>query len=111
MFKKSDLKPFMLVECPYSKYVIVEYNNQLIGISDGGGWMDFYNFEEDLSCPNYSDFDIIKVWSPPYSRAALFSFDIAGRNILFDRENEKKTFTISELCKMAGVEIESVNII
>lgn len=104
----KDLKTGMVVETREGKkYLIVNRDGKLYGIGmnsymtlDGG-----YPHKSNMTWPEDSDLDIMKVFKP-----ALGSFNRMlsdERNCIWNREKVRK-MTVSEICKELGYEVEIV---
>ena len=102
----------MMFEDKIGKKIIIEFEGELICISDKPEYAELNDYKENLNVKDGFDdkFNIIKVWSAPKCKGYLLSTSTKHRKLLFKR-TEKKSLTISELCQLAGVDFDSVNII
>lgn len=102
----KDLKTGMVVETrDGTKYLIVNRDGKLYGIGmngymplDGG-----YPHKSDMTWPDGSDLDIMKVFKPELRKFSSMLSD--ERNCIWNREKVRK-MTVSEICKELGYEVE-----
>lgn len=104
----KDLKTGMVVETrDGTKYLIVNQDGKLCGIGmncymslDGR-----YPHKSDMTWPDDSDLDIMKVFKPALRKFSIMLSD--ERNCIWNREKVRK-MTASEICKELGYEVEIV---
>lgn len=104
----KDLKTGMVVETRGGKkYLIVNRDGELCGI----GMNNYMMFggerphKSNMTWPNDSDLDIMKVFKPALGRFDYMLSD--ERNCIWNREEARK-MTVSEICKELGYEVEIV---
>lgn len=104
----KDLKTGMVVETrDGTKYLIVNQDGKLYGIGmnvymslDGR-----YPHKSDMTWPDDSDLDIMKVFKPALRKFSIMLSDEC--NCIWNREKVRK-MTASEICKELGYEVEIV---
>ena len=104
----KDLKTGMVVETrDGTKYLIVNQDGKLYGIGmnvymslDGR-----YPHKSDMTWPDDSDLDIMKVFKPALRKFSTMLSDEC--NCIWNREKVRK-MTASEICKELGYEVEIV---
>lgn len=104
----KDLKTGMVVETRNgTKYLIVNQDGKLYGIGMNG-YMSLdgrYPHKSDMTWPDDSDLDIMKVFKPALRKFSIMLSD--ERNCIWNREKVRK-MTVSEICKELGYEVEIV---
>lgn len=102
----KDLKTGMVVETREGKkYLIVNLDGKLCGI----GMNNYMMFcgerphKSNMTWPDDSDLDIMKVFKPALGRFGYMLSD--ERNCIWNREEVRK-MTVSEICKELGYEVE-----
>ena len=104
----KDLQTGMVVETrDGTKYLIVNLDGGLCGIGmncyttlDGA-----YPHKSNMTWPNNSDLDIMKVFKPALREFSDMLSD--EHNCIWNREEVRK-MTVSEICKELGYEVEIV---
>lgn len=102
----KDLKTGMVVETRNgTKYLVVNRDGELCGIGmncymtlDGR-----YPHKSNMTWPNDSSLDIMKVFKPELRKFSIMLSD--ERNCIWKRE-EVRRMTVSEICKELGDEVE-----
>ena len=95
-FTKDDLKPFMLVITrDNSKFIVC---NDFIINEDKKITILFDSYSFDMKIKYSREYDIMKVYSVPFSKFGFLEFDnIQDRTLLWERE-EIKEMTFEEIC-------------
>lgn len=110
--KKKDLKVGMVVEDREGELsMLMPYDNvdyDLV-LSNRNSWIRFKNFNNDLTHNKFEDLDIMKVYGfTNYpTQATIVSTD--NRELLWERKEEKKKMTVSEVENILGYGIEIVS--
>ena len=110
--KKTDLKVGMVVKlrcgelhmlmpCGNAKYDLVLF--------DGNGWLRFNDFEDDLTDKDDTNYDIMKVYGFSHYANQVMSFKTNERELLWERKEEKKKMTVSEIESILGYEVEIIS--
>lgn len=102
----KDLKTGMVVETRNgTKYLIVNRDGKLYGIGTNS-YMSLdgkYPHKSNMTWPDGSDLDIMKVFKPA---SGSFNHMLSDeRNCIWKREKVRK-MTVSEICKELGYEVE-----
>ena len=105
--KKSDLKPGMVVEyASGEKRLVVTINNALYLISRAS-FADVESFNDDLTCSNNPDINIVKIYLP--REAASLSALFECKNCIWERQKET-VLTIQEIADKFGIPVEQIRI-
>ena len=105
--KKSDLKPGMVVEyASGEKRLVVTINNELYLISRAS-FADVESFNEDMTCSNNPDINIVKIYLP--REAASLSALFECKNCIWERQKET-VLTIQEIADKFGIPVEQIRI-
>lgn len=105
--KKSDLKPGMVVEyASGEKRLVVTINNELYLISRAS-FADVKSFNDDLTCSNNPDINIVKIYLP--REAASLSALFECKNCIWERQKET-VLTIQEIADKFGIPVEQLKI-
>lgn len=106
--KLKDLQTGMVVETRLGKkYLIINLDGKLCGIGTNG-YMTLdgrHPHESNMTWPDNSDLDIMKVFKPALNEFSRMLSD--ERNCIWNREEVRK-MTVSEICKELGYEVEIV---
>lgn len=112
-FTMNDLRSGDVVELRSGRrYVIfVDYQHHIpirgIGCIEDTGWMDFRNYEDGMTNPNYSDLDIMKVLRAKAPHVAPWSASDDKLDVVFDR-NGVKELTVAEISKLLGYTVKVI---
>ena len=105
--KKSDLKPGMVVEyASGEKRLVVTINNELYLISRAS-FADVKSFNDDLTCSNNPDINIVKIYLP--REAASLSALFECKNCIWERPKET-VLTMQEIADKFGIPVEQIRI-
>lgn len=105
--RKSDLKPGMVTEyASGEKRLVVTINNELYLISRAS-FADVKSFNDDLTCTNNPDIDIVKIYLP--REAASLSALFECRNCIWERPKET-VLTMQEIADKFGIPVEQLRI-
>ena len=105
--KKSDLKPGMVVEyASGEKRLVVTINNALYLISRAS-FADVESFNDDLTCSNNPDINIVKIYLP--REAASLSTLFECKNCIWERQKET-VLTMQEIADKFGIPVEQIRI-
>lgn len=105
--KKTDLKPGMVVEyASGEKRLVVTINNELYLISRAS-FADVKSFNDDLTCSNNPDINIVKIYLP--REAASLSALFECKNCIWERQKET-VLTIQEIADKFGIPVEQIRI-
>ena len=105
--KKTDLKPGMIVEyASGEKRLVVIINNELYLIGRAS-FADLKSFNDDLTCSNAPDINIVKIYLPKEASSlnALFRCD----NCIWERPKET-VLTMQEIADKFGIPVEQLKI-
>ena len=116
--KKSDLKNGMIVKTrDGDEYIVIKYclNNLQetsdVLLSTGGGYMGMDEYNDDLICPEDSDFDIMEICLNSYG-GILYGSGADVHTLIWERQNKKeiiKELTLDEIEKQLGYKVKIVN--
>lgn len=104
----KDLKTGMVVELRNGdKYLVINQAGKLSGIRENSyiTFNSLYAYKSDMTWPNDSCLDIVKVFCPSLSSFRTMLKN--ERNCIWTRD-EKRKMTVSEICKELGYEVEIV---
>lgn len=105
--KKSDLKPGMVVEyASGEKRLVVTINSELYLISRAS-FADVKSFNDDMTCSNNPDINIVKVYLP--REAASLSTLFECKNCIWERPQET-VLTMQEIADKFGIPVEQLKI-
>lgn len=80
-------------------------------ITQTGGYNVLSYIENDLTCPNHPEFDIIDVYRSQHPSQCQFgAVHLAGKHI-FHREDLPIEITIDEVAKLKGVSVDRIKIV
>lgn len=108
--KKTDLQVGMVVEIREGKLYMLMYNdNYDLILSNTNSWMQFNNFNNDLTSCFFKKHDIMKVYgfTDCHTNATIVSTD--RRKLLWERKEDKKKMTVSEVESILGYGIEIIS--
>lgn len=112
-FTKKDIRSGDVVELRRGdRYVVLLDDSRAnpfrgIGISDRRGWADFCIWNDDMTHPDYSRLDVVKVLRTKSPHIAPWNATDDEMDVVFDR-TEITELTVAEVSELLGFKVKII---